>query len=1347
MIKKQLLTIYLLSILFSINSMALDSDIRGWIILSNNQDNAVETIKAAKQYNVNHLQLSHHIVHDLREVKNEKVREQVNSLTRLAHSENIEDVFIWDHSFYPLNYYPNQFKTGPNGTIDLDNAEFWQWYKEDYRRMLDLVPEIDGLILTFIETGAYAEKQHSLKMPTPEEKLAAVVNAVADVVIGERGKKLYIRTFAYSEEEYAGITGCIKHIKSDKVGLMIKEVPHDFFLTHPNNSFIGKLNRPTIVEFDTGNEYNGQGVIANTWPEYVAGRWKDYINRSDVVGYVARTDRYGTTKIVGTPNEILLYTLKRVTEEPSIAVERIYDEFIISKYGKDVLQPIKNAFKKSFDIVTSSLYVLGTSTADHSSLNYDNNRWSYNRHVSGRWMDSPVVFINHDVNKEFHYWKDVINHIAPPRYKTADSPLATEAKYVLEQNWVDSDEQMDSTYYNYVLTEKKYGVKLAWEALREIETTKTKLATKDYEELYRLFQRTYLTAQLHEAVCSAYYGYRIYKRNTAFHPQGLKEQILASLEKIERISEEMRLLRNTYPVGQYDWLKDADNALKYRDMVRDELLAPKDIYPGADEKSVSRAQYFSWINNTNEGPTEKQTLINLDFFEWLKKEYGMSLDIYAFDAGLIDGKNFYGMMDSERFKRNFPNGLNPVYEKAGANDIRLGLWGGPDGFGDTAEEAAGRKDMLISLCRDYNWALFKFDAVCGPLRKEKEDDFIDLMEQCREHSPDLILLNHRLGLDKAKPYATTFLWEGREAYIDVNSKNTTTAVHNRVGNMERGLVPDMKRLTEDHGVCLSSCLDYWEDDLILQAFSRSLILSPQIYGNPWLLSDNEFPKLARIYNLHRTFSKILTDGMKLPESYGKDAVSRGDDRTRLITLKNLNWTSQQFTIKLDPEIGLKEGNHVVVRSFHPVERILGTFEYGDSLTVSIPPFRSLLLSVSSSDEYKEPGISGVDFEIVKNVPNQPLVIRLLGLPGTENNIKIENIPGVKKVEIDGKNISELKNGKSTTIKFDGKKLSDHYHRRVATMQRSEIPEDAISLYEATVFAADNNAMEVRSLFRSGETNIPQVKAARDAFFDQPAFVNRGVWDKQLFDGDMNTGFWPSRRRGDIRIKGGCFRFDLGEAIFVDSIILKVKNEYELQPFLIDEGNFAHLSSDLINWKSVTFLAGPKMNILVGDEMRYLKMNPFPDAIAEIEVYSKGKKVPSGKFRASNLFADSNAMKCAGAWSAPIQLNEIPKNSYIAIAVNGEHGVEGVYAALKVDGQLVGAPSRAVSYPANPWENVTVKASSNYTYFFPLTEEMKDKKVEAFVLEYDNKQSDIKPEIWISAYPAPYEEKTMIITYE
>ncbi len=87
--------------------------------------------------------------------------------------------------------------------------------------------------------------------------------------------------------------------------------------------------------------------------------------------------------------------------------------------------------------------------------------------------------------------------------------------------------------------------------------------------------------------------------------------------------------------------------------------------------------------------------------------------------------------------------------------------------------------------------------------------------ECRKYSPDLIFLNHRLNLsDEAKKHSTTFLWGGAETYIDVHMPNwKITAPHHRAGAISRDVVPGLMRLTEDHGVCISSCLDYWEDDL------------------------------------------------------------------------------------------------------------------------------------------------------------------------------------------------------------------------------------------------------------------------------------------------------------------------------------------------------------------------------------------------------------------------------------------------------------------------------------------------------------------------------------------------------
>ena len=133
---------------------------------------------------------------------------------------------------------------------------------------------------------------------------------------------------------------------------------------------------------------------------------------------------------------------------------------------------------------------------------------------------------------------------------------------------MDVGEKMDSLYYRYIVTEKRYGVRLAAEALSEIEKTKPVLDSVAYNELQQLFYRTYLTASLHEAVCTAYYGIRIYTGDKKSYPEMLKEDILSALERITLTVNEMERMRGSYPIGQYNWLNDARTALWYRDKIK-----------------------------------------------------------------------------------------------------------------------------------------------------------------------------------------------------------------------------------------------------------------------------------------------------------------------------------------------------------------------------------------------------------------------------------------------------------------------------------------------------------------------------------------------------------------------------------------------------------------------------------------------------------------------------------------------------------------------------------------------------------------------------------------------------------
>ncbi len=772
-----------------------------------------------------------------------------------------------------------------------------------------------------------------------------------------------------------------------------------------------------------------------------------------------------------------------------------------------------------------------------------------------------------------------------------------------------------------------------------------------------------------------------------------------------------------------------------------------EVFPGAHQRTPSLSEYASWINNTNEGPTEAQVLADLDFFQWLHDEYGMVLDIYNISAGTIDKAGRYGSMDTGEFRRNFPNGFGPIHEKAKRMGTRLATWGGPDGFGDTPEEEQARIDMMVKLCRDYEFILLKFDAVVGPLRPEKQDAFARMMTECRRHSPDLIVLNHRLELGKAAAHATTSLWGGEETYIDVHMANRQTATHHRAGALSRALVPGLTRLTEDHGVCISSCLDFWEDDLILQAFNRHLILAPQIYGNPWLLRDDEYAKLARIFNLARKHREILVDGMVLPEAaYGDKAVSRGDGKTRLITLRNLAWEPVTRQIRLDEEIGLTHGKEFELRQLHPTGRVIGTFKKGEVIEVEVPPFRACLLQAGSATP--ELGLTGCDFEVVRDVPGKPVLVKLLGMPGETREIKL--LAGGRKFRaatLDGETADGLLDGESKTIHFPGEALREPFHRKLGDLAPCPVPADAEALYEATCFAADNNAFEVRELERSGPTAIPQVQKVRDAFFKQPLFIDRGVWDRNLFDGDDHTAFYVARRVGVLPLNHGSLRIDLGKTTKLDKLLVRTGGEHALQPFKHDETIRASVSRDLKTWTPMLLAAGAEIVIDfdLDTEIRYVRFEGTPDRIVEIEGFLRGEALDRTNWRASQLFASGARAAAVNAWQQSFKLTEIPEGGYLAIALNGSHGEEGAYAALRVNGRPVGAPDRAVSYPANPWEYPPQRKAANYTYYVPLTPEMKDAEIDAVVLGMQGGSANFKPDVWITAHPAPFRHRMLTLT--
>ncbi len=72
------------------------------------------------------------------------------------------------------------------------------------------------------------------------------------------------------------------------------------------------------------------------------------------------------------------------------------------------------------------------------------------------------------------------------------------------------------------------------------------------------------------------------------------------------------------------------------------------------------------------------------------------------------------------------------------------------------------------------------------------------------------------------------------------------------------------------------------------------------------------------------------------------------------------------------------------------------------------------------------------------------------------------------------------------------------------------------------------------------------------------------------------------------------------------------------------------------------------------------------------------------------------------------------------------------------------------YPANPWETGNGHPDSNFSYFFPVTEDMIGQTIAALVLQFESEGRPTVPlgefssEVWITAYPIPYVSKQLVL---
>jgi hypothetical protein len=789
--------------------------------------------------------------------------------------------------------------------------------------------------------------------------------------------------------------------------------------------------------------------------------------------------------------------------------------------------------------------------------------------------------------------------------------------------------------------------------------------------------------------------------------------------------------------------------------------------------------YFDWLCHDNSGPRESEVLANFAALRRLKELYGLQFDIYNSDAGLVESQGTYYPQFKANFLSRFPAGLKPLAEGSKALGMRLGLWLGPDGFGEKSEEMAARGEQLLSWVRDFNVGLFKMDTVVSELDhpdkyilEKKYQSLADALAEARRIDPGFVAINHRIN---DSPYMLTItdclLWRGEETYIDVHISNETATLFNRDCSIGRELTSEFYRTPfrqfEDHGICFNSCLERWEDDLVAQAFGRASVLSPEMYGTFFFLGDEDYPRLARLIRLHKQLGPLLKMAYPLP---GGD-IAHADGASSLVLARNMSWEPGVKTIPLDASIGLAAapGAALTVRQRHPWEMLIKRAGegavFGGTLEVEMEPWSLRLIQIDTAPP-DEPLVVGVPYETVPGPADGSFGIKLLGTPGRKAEVALLNFEGRTVRTRAGQPVPT--GDKPWPISFPGPAAAGPSFARLADFR--DDPAGAAEgqrLAELAKFSIDDDALEIREMVRLKRepSDMPEIEACRAYMWDKVAAAE-GTF-RNAFDGDPGTrwsdGFprrspftgSPAAYRGETSL----WRIDLGQPTDLATLELRIVRRTDAA-FL----EAVETSSDLRTWtrtgglslvaaesipaagslrqrgKTVKIFdvdAGDKRAVtvsvpLAGGPCRYVRIRGRNFGVSEIFGYDgAGRPLDRSGWRATNFLGETPPPRRV-LTAAHVPAEDAPGREY-AVAVTAGPAkfdpVDGVYVAALVDGRPVVPRHRAPSYPYHNYEwNSGAPKLAGMTFRLPIDRAWKGKTVEFRIMMFGDGADGARAEL-------------------
>ena len=123
-----------------------------------------------------------------------------------------------------------------------------------------------------------------------------------------------------------------------------------------------------------------------------------------------------------------------------------------------------------------------------------------------------------------------MNHLAPAWGKVLKGTPLTETPEVIDRGWLTPGDLIDGDV-SRIHREGKGVRRTAGRRVGRAPSSEARphLTDAQYQDLHHYFARTLLTARLHQAVSTAYFGFRVYARGETFRTPAVMTSVRAAL--------------------------------------------------------------------------------------------------------------------------------------------------------------------------------------------------------------------------------------------------------------------------------------------------------------------------------------------------------------------------------------------------------------------------------------------------------------------------------------------------------------------------------------------------------------------------------------------------------------------------------------------------------------------------------------------------------------------------------------------------------------------------------------------------------------------------------------------------